>query len=69
MYICMHVCMFESVNNSHAHIGIIVVFVFVYYKFTETRPTLNHRQSTKFLTNKKKVHTESNCSSSSIWVH
>lgn len=46
--------MFESVNNSHAHIGIIVVFVFVYYKFTETRPTLNHRQSTKFLTNNKK---------------
>lgn len=69
-FVCMYVCMFESVNNSHAHIGIIVVFVFVYYKFTETRPTLNHRQSTKFLTNnKKKVHTESNCSSSNIWVH
>lgn len=61
MYICMHVrlyvYMFESVNNSHAHIGIIVVFVFVYYKFTETRPTLNHRQSTKFLTNNKKKST------------
>lgn len=53
-FVCMYVCMFESVNNSHAHIGIIVVFVFVYYKFTETRPTLNHRQSTKFLTNNKK---------------
>lgn len=62
MYICMHVrmyvCMFESVNNSHAHIGIIVVFVFIYYKFTETRPTLNHRQSTKFLTNNKKKYTQ-----------